>query len=622
MGYRYAKTPAVSIVILLCLLLPSLSSMGAVAQPSEPSTSSGQVIAHGIDALAGASLSWRVEVLTALPGATAAFGDVDTGFAIGDQDPVIATDRDTGRSAWLEGGNALFHPGGTTLRLASATGSDASLHAITLTADNASAGAMFQGTPFQAPAGTHTIELMRDVMAGGDSAAFDTANAFPYLVFVTDGSLQVTDESGAVTDLGAGSAMEVTGSSILDTAIGDGATWLIASIGPEVVVPPLPVAPGAETAVGSLVIDMMDCPEGTDPLTDASACRPATLIEDISLSPQGDDDPAKVRTLEEDATEIGTGSYRFTDLPAGTWVVQPSEPWYGMSQGIEITGDIVPLGGIWGAVVNAGEESRITLYRIGVKELGDEGALTVQLFECPPRTDPNIDASMCLPQFAHDWDILLAPPAGMDDIIDLITAKQHATDLGYGGYTWDNLTTGTWRISAIALIEDVDVETYMFGDAYPQDGGWAVDIVVQDVAMVDIYLVLPEGHTDTGDLLIELFDCPPGTDPFAQLSECYFAEIAPNLQISLVSDGEPAVLTTQGNATYLGPGMFVFEDIPTGLYLLEFEPTGIWTIENVVALGNAYMDQGSWWVWVTIDGAFVDYYHIPPALDLPEEPTE
>ncbi len=260
--------------LIFALVLSAALPFGALAQPSVPLPPSGQVIAHGIDTLPGTSMSWRLGMLTAAPGATADFGTFDTGFAIGYQQAVITTRLPSGESAYLGQGEATFHPNGSTLRVASASGMDVPYLNIDLTTDAPDPGASFIGDAFIAPSGTRAIRLTSDSMKAGETGTFVPDNDLPYMLYVFAGALQVSDDNGGITELMADDATQMTGTASLLTGT-SGAHWMVASIGPQVTIPPLPtpaatVAPtptnvSTPMVAGAIVFTMYACPEWIGP---------------------------------------------------------------------------------------------------------------------------------------------------------------------------------------------------------------------------------------------------------------------------------------------------------------------------------------------------------------------
>lgn len=497
MGTRRATAPAAFIAFLIiALLFSALSAIGTHAQSGSPPPATGQVIAHGIDTLPGTPVNWRLGLVTAQPGTDALFGSFDTGFAIGYQDPVITTQLPSGQSHYLDPGAAIFHASGDTLRVSSASTVDVGFLYIDLTALSTDPGASFIGDGFTPPSGTHDVRLTSDVMQAGETGSFIPEGAHPYLLYVFDGTLEVTQENGSVTSAVEGDAVQLTGDAVFTTGATAGAHWMIASIGPQVTVPPLPtfVTPAAGTPAGSMVIQLLRCPDGTDPLFAPTECVISDTVWDITLAPQGGTDPASERTLVGDSVDIGNTSYRFTDLAPGTWVVMPDMSGMTPEQRIEITGDTVPLGGIWGVTIVANQESEIY-----------------------------------------------------------------------------------------------------------------------------VYLIDPQISTGTGDLIIEMYDCPPGVDPLGDSTTCAFATDVPNVEVSRITQSEMIVYNTATDAVQPDIGTFILEDIQAGLYLIIPEDGGLWSANAIQMGGDAVWDNGFWEVTIPADGgsAYVAIYHTPAG---PPEP--
>lgn len=584
MRIRRATPPRAFVTLLVLLLaLPGATVFGSNAQPGVPLPPTGQVIAHGVDTLPGAAMTWRLGLLTAAPGATAEFGTFDTGFAIGYQQAVTTTRLPSGESSYLEQGQAEFHPNGSALRVASASGMDVPYLEIDLTTDAPDTGASWIGEAFTAPSGTHAIRLTSNTMTAAETGTFVPANDLPYMVYAFAGALQVTDDNGVITELMAGDAMQASGTASLLAGVTTGARWMIASIGPQVTVPPLPtpVTPTPGTPTGSLVVQLLRCPDGTDPLIAPTECVLSDIVWDITISPQGDADPAKERTLVNDSVDIGNMSYRFTSLQPGTWVVRPDMSWMAPDQRFEITGDVVPLGSIWGVPVAANAEAEIYVYLVDPQSDPTTGSLTIEMYDCPPGVDPLVDPSLCT--LAADvpnvevsritqsemivyntlWDAV-SPPAGVFLLEDIPSGLfMVIPDDG-----------GPWSADAIS----------MGGDAFWDAGFWEVTVPPGGSAYVAIFHTpagppAPTQVTDIsqglGQLWITQVDCPPGTtDPLAEPA-CMPSEAPWDVTVTNADTRE--TWTLYANATQAVTGSWEFT-LPAGNYLIDVSYDPAWGV--------------------------------------------
>lgn len=171
-------------------------------------------------------MHWRIGSVTAAPGSTAEFGTFGTGFAVGYNDPVIVAERWTAQSTMLHPGQVQFHTANSTLRVSSTRTTGVAYLDFDLTADIPGPGTAWSGELFTAPTGTHNIQLTRDVMRAGETGTFAPVNDLSYMLFLSAGSLQITDAQGTVTKLTAEIAKELHGHISLLAGSPDGATWM------------------------------------------------------------------------------------------------------------------------------------------------------------------------------------------------------------------------------------------------------------------------------------------------------------------------------------------------------------------------------------------------------------
>lgn len=574
-------------VLILALVLSAALPFRALAQPDVPLPPSGQVIAHGIDTLPGTSMSWRLGMLTASPGAIAEFGTFDTGFAVGYQQSVLTTQLPSGESDYLGQGQALFHANGSTLRVASASGMAVPYLDIALTTDAPDPGASWSGDAFTAPAGTHAIRLTSDSMKAGETGTFVPDNDLPYVVYVFAGALQITDDNGIVIELMAEGASQITGTASLLAGTG-GAHWMIASIGPQVTVPPMPTSAPTPTPIatppvaGAVVISLFECPEGSDPLVDTSPCIPATFMWDIALSQQGVNDPTTDVMLLGDGVARDDGSWVIPQMATGIWVVRPEPVGANMTMRVEILGDVVPLGGIWGVQVNGGQESELAVYLIGTLPTAETGTLTIEMYDCPPGVDPLSDPSAC--SLASNVPNVEVSRITQSEMI-IYNTLWDAVSPQAGVFILEDIETGLFMV----IPDETGIwpadEVVMGGDAYWDYGFWQVSVPIDTgSAYVAIYHTPagppePTQVTDIsqglGQLWITQVDCPPGTgDPLAEPG-CMPSEAPWDVTVTNANTGE--TWTLYANATLAMTGSWEFT-LPAGNYLIDVSYDPSWGV--------------------------------------------
>jgi hypothetical protein len=384
----------------------------------------------------------------------------------------------------------------------------------------------------------------------------------------------------------AGDATQLTGPASLIAGADSDAHWMIASIGQQVDVPPIPTPAMTPTptsvatpsTAGSLIVNLFRCPDGTDPLVAPTECIVSDIVWDVTIAPQGDADPASERTLSNNSVNIVDTSYRFPDLPAGTWVVRPDMSWMDPGQRFEITGDIIPLGGIWGVEIVAGEVAEITIYLIDPQAEPGTGSLTIEMLECPAGIDPSIDTTGCV--LASD-----APNVEVSRVTQAETIIYNtlwdAANPQPGVFTLENIEPGTFLL----LVEDGGLWTAdavtMGGDAYWDGGFWAVNVPEGNSAYVSMFHapVVPPDEPDipqgVGRLWITQIDCPSGTtDPTTD--DAGFPSDAPwDAAVTNVETGGRWILFVDGVLVQAGTWEFT---LPPGSYEISVRHDNSWQV--------------------------------------------
>lgn len=482
MSIRRAQRRAlVALLAVWSVVFGALSPVLA-AQESQVPAGHAQVISSGVDLMPRGDVAWRVTSSTARPGDEAEFFRRTLGFAIALDEPVLITNGTTGHSSLVDAGQALFHPEGASERRSSVSNDSAEYVNIELIVaedvdDEDTLGTselLFAGDGFSAPSGNRDVRLTRDVLGPGEEAAFEATSDAPYLLYLAAGAIQVTDEDNDITELGAGDAIELTGDVEILAGANQGGTWLVASIGEEVEIPPLPtVEPEAE--IGTLEMRLEVCPDGFD-----EECEPDVDREVVALAFHNVDDenwiiPDRAEWSEDDTV------LTYDDLPAGDYTTAPED-------------DPQPNTRVRGADWNDDEEgwefeiepgeTTVLRVQLDLSSTSDTGAFHVILLDCPAGTDLDGDTSACEAS-ENPWDLWIAPPdGGMDDAQWLF---EDAYDLGFGEFLFEDLNEGTWEFSPDEDGPSGPVEVLVTGDAYEIPDLWAVDIDAGERAQATVY---------------------------------------------------------------------------------------------------------------------------------------
>jgi hypothetical protein len=591
-----------------------------MAQVGAEPASSAQVIAQGVDTLSRGNLAWRVIEGESAPGEEAGFGLRNLGFTLATGDPIIVTSLTTGQNTYLSEGQAHFTSQGSNERRSSATRNTAPYLGIELVVEDAATGdldspsVVFAGEPFSSNRGEHNIQLTRSVALPGEEATFSPEDDAPFLFIVTEGVVEVGPEDASPVELGAGSYAEFTGNIEILSGANEGATWLIASIGSEVDIPPVPTAaPSDET--GTLEIQLELCPDGFD-----EACEPATT-ENVTV-------PAFHNIKDEnwiipDRADVSDdeATYTYKDLPAGRYTTGPEE----------VAPDNVNLDGARWSDDNEGWDFRVRTDRTTTLRLqiipetdGDTGSFLVTLYDCPEGTDPASDSSSCEPT-SDAWNLWIAPPNALD-MDQILTLFDDATDLGDGEFLFENVPALSMELSPDPDGPDGPVLVHLEGDPYKIDipGMWAVNIEPGETGEATIYRVI--SSESSGSVFVTLYDCPDGSDPTESVDGCEVSTDPWNAGISYIGQSSRDDWTLFNDAIDMGDGSWWFELLPAttlNLFPAGFEPTGEY---DVYAGGDVeFYPEDTWVIDLPPAGAAeVSLYRVYPESDpVPtEEPTD
>jgi hypothetical protein len=253
-------------------------------------------------------LAWRVVRLAAAPPANAATVEPDLGFLVAEDGVLLVEDEASGEQARLAAGEALLTGTGSRQVRAALGGSAAGYYAIEVVdvAESGEAGdgeLLFASEAFAGPNASHDLDLVRGVLDPGESTEVP-AGAAPTLLLTTAGSLDAVTEAGDIVTLVAGDAAALTGPLVL-TAAGEGATFLVAVVGPAV---PRLTGPTAATPATT--------PEETPAVETTPAPGTTDETPAAGAEPDGDGDgltDAEEQELNTDVTLVDTDADGLTD---------------------------------------------------------------------------------------------------------------------------------------------------------------------------------------------------------------------------------------------------------------------------------------------------------------------
>lgn len=269
----------VTVSSLVAALLAS-GSLADAAAPAPPSPASGhaQVIAQGVVGFDGSAYRWKLGSHS-VPAEGSDFAATGGTFLASTTGAPVMVHGNEGTWSRLAAGEATFRFSGST----AATSAGAAATLSTISVDLATDGGADAFTP---GAGTHDMDLLRDVLAAGET--FTLTSELPAFVLITSGS--VVDASGSA--LSSGASANFTGAFALTNSGTDAATVLVAVIGPVLSASPPPGGATTTTVVGTPATAPSG--PGTTQPSGSTTTQPAgpdtTQAPPTTLDPLGDPD--------------------------------------------------------------------------------------------------------------------------------------------------------------------------------------------------------------------------------------------------------------------------------------------------------------------------------------------
>lgn len=368
---RNVRSRVIAILSFLALLASSIGVSSPVA--AQPAADSTQVaIAHGVENFDGSTMMWQVIEQTAAPDSSVS--EQPTGFVFASGDALTINNSNSGGD-YLRPGAAVFHSNGSQQIVTGAN--QTSYTDIALSSNEL--GGTYTSNGVQTPGGTRAVELLKGTVTSGADTTYTPENEFAYLLHVVDGSISILDDENGSYDRGAGESITVTGA--IDISSTGDATYLIASIGPEVTLPELP-----SEGSGTLTVSQFECAEGTDPNADASSCTPVTEPWFVNIHPSGrEDDSADLNIPDDGVNE--NGSWTWTEMSAGVWYITPAASESETFQ-VVVTGATAEETHYNAEIVD-GEETIVNIYLVGERPTGN-GWLDLARLTCSEPMGPAV----------------------------------------------------------------------------------------------------------------------------------------------------------------------------------------------------------------------------------------
>lgn len=253
----------------------------------------------------------------------------------------------------------------------------------------------------------------------------------------------------------------------------------------------------------------------------------------------------------------------------------------------------------------------------------DTGEVVFTMYACPDGTDVTEETDDCEP-VDEPWIGWLAP-LGADNPDDFLNLDADGKTLGDGQFAFRNLEPGTWEFYADPDHYD-DLPVRIEGDAKAKDddsGIWTVKVRAGKTSEVSLYTVLPEAKI--GALSVSLWECPAGTDPITDASNCAPSEDAWDLLVTL--DGQASrVEWTLADAELVAPGTWEFSEMPASMLTVSMPVPGEGeAIEAIGDISPASVDDDArlWWMTEVPTGSMAEitFFHVAAGSDEPE-PTE
>jgi hypothetical protein len=353
--------------------------------------------------------------------------------------------------------------------------------------------------------------LTRDVLQAGERGTLPESSA-PALVLVTDGAIDVSGGTQLPVRLAAGQAASLVGSLTLTATGGRPATYVAASIGPEVPAPPAP-------PTGSIMMRVLGCPQTSlDEARAAGFAGPAmAACAPLALDPPPSLTLANGNPLAPDQSDPATATYGWTSLLYSPFpVADPALPTgfgnyvlFGANGTIVKSSDpaVAPTVANPGAIVVSAQDPNptTTLYLFG----GGTGSLSLAAYACPAGMSfDNLVGDACpLAAGGFSAQIKAVKTGTMHDQSTTTSEPPYMVwrDLPYDSYVVDFPQLPAGYVSYTIPGATFDQSTQTFSVAISNDN---------PNPKLSAYFLMPPGTptptATNGAVTVRIFDCPAG----------------------------------------------------------------------------------------------------------------
>jgi hypothetical protein len=346
----------------------AISGASAAASSTPPGTPHSEVVAQRVIELGEGAYHWSVAGVQVLPDADLTITPAGAPAFLVVDDGSLLVIHDEGDIQHLAVGQAAIVGADGSATLRALDGAPAAYFGIELVAGAPTGRPTDVGDPFTPGSGARDIELVRDVVAAGETVTIAGADTSSTLVLATSGRLTIgISGSGGTTSVGNGEARVLDGELVVTNQADGPATFVAAIIGAPVAdaAPPTTAAPTATTlppppsrptttapAIDSDNDGLSDAEEtalGTDPGnpdSDGDAIDDGTEVHDTGSNPlvvdsdgDGIEDYPEVdiyntspSQFDTDGDGIGDGAEVFSN---GTDPLNPDSDGDGLDDGTE-----------------------------------------------------------------------------------------------------------------------------------------------------------------------------------------------------------------------------------------------------------------------------------------------
>jgi Bacterial TSP3 repeat len=314
---------ALSIIAFMLIVTPLGANAARQLAPSggSPATGHAQVVTQGIAKINADQVVWRLVERTARPRWLAIPARKTLSFIFASEEPVLLSNvagEKLNDVARLATGEAMWVPADIRTVRASLTDKSTKYFALELVpaagADDVGSGKLlFKSGAFNPPSGERDLDLVRNVLAAGESATVPDSGQ-QNVIFATEGAIDVVPANGRKTRLETGESLTFTGELEIQTAQPSAGTlpisamtaylaqdqpsraaYVVAVIGEEIPPPTTPTPTPTETPIPTATFTSTPLPTVT-PTETATIPPTETPIPTDTSTPAPTDTPVPTDT--------------------------------------------------------------------------------------------------------------------------------------------------------------------------------------------------------------------------------------------------------------------------------------------------------------------------------------